>query len=197
MDRTIEVNGKKYSVKKRGTLAKTASARVRGSEITVSVPASLSREEGFHVYLELLGKITAKMAKRPEKFVENRPIEFQDGQEITLMGRKFAVSVKEARGERSSSARLAGETVEIFTAKGLDQEGKTRHVSNLVRRVISSALLPLLDARVRELNQKHFSFSLEKVFLKQQMTRWGSCSENGNVNLSFRLLFAPPEVLDS
>jgi len=36
-----------------------------------------------------------------------------------------------------------------------------------------------------------------KIFFKNAKSRWGSCSEAGNINVSTRLLFAPDEVLES
>lgn len=36
-----------------------------------------------------------------------------------------------------------------------------------------------------------------RVTIRAQRKRWGSCSENGNLNFNCLLLLAPPEVLDS
>jgi len=35
-----------------------------------------------------------------------------------------------------------------------------------------------------------------RVFIKEQRSRWGSCSSAGNLNFNWRLAAAPPEVLD-
>ena len=35
----------------------------------------------------------------------------------------------------------------------------------------------------------------KKVFIKDQKTRWGSCSRQGNLNFNFRLVMAPDEIL--
>jgi predicted metal-dependent hydrolase len=36
----------------------------------------------------------------------------------------------------------------------------------------------------------------KKIFIKDQKTRWGSCSSKGNINYNFRLIMAPERVVD-
>ena len=38
--------------------------------------------------------------------------------------------------------------------------------------------------------------SYGKITLRQQKTRWGSCSSEKNLNFNWKLILAPPEVLD-
>lgn len=37
-------------------------------------------------------------------------------------------------------------------------------------------------------------YELNRVVIKEQMRRWGSCSTLGNINLNWRLIQAPPDV---
>ena len=46
----------------------------------------------------------------------------------------------------------------------------------------------------------HFSglygVSIRKVFIKNLTSRWGSCSQKGNLNFNYKLLFLPAEIAD-
>jgi predicted metal-dependent hydrolase len=42
-----------------------------------------------------------------------------------------------------------------------------------------------------------FGYRFERVSIRDQRTRWGSCSATGNLSFNWRLLMAPPSVLDS
>ena len=53
----------------------------------------------------------------------------------------------------------------------------------------------LLVARLEELAKKH-GFTYNRVFIRNQKTRWGSCSAKGNISLNYKLLFMPVELVD-
>ncbi len=37
---------------------------------------------------------------------------------------------------------------------------------------------------------------MKAITLRSQSSRWGSCSSSGNINYNWRLILAPPHVLD-
>lgn len=41
-----------------------------------------------------------------------------------------------------------------------------------------------------------YGFRYNRVFFKDQKTRWGSCSSEGNLNFNWRLILAPRKILD-
>ena len=53
----------------------------------------------------------------------------------------------------------------------------------------------LVHARLAHFNQ-FYQFSYNKVFIKSQRTRWGSCSSNANLNFNYRIITLPPALQD-
>ena len=49
--------------------------------------------------------------------------------------------------------------------------------------------------RLNELSEKH-DFNYNKVFIRNQKTRWGSCSARNNISLNMKLVRLPGEMID-
>lgn len=52
-----------------------------------------------------------------------------------------------------------------------------------------------LPPRLAELAAQH-GFSYKRVFIKNNVSNWGSCSSLGNINLNLRLVELPAELQD-
>ena len=52
-----------------------------------------------------------------------------------------------------------------------------------------------LPPRLAELASQH-GFTYNKVFIKNNVSNWGSCSSLKNINLNLRLVTLPPELRD-
>jgi len=58
-----------------------------------------------------------------------------------------------------------------------------------------TAALKLVQERINYINS-HYKFEYKNVSVKNQRTRWGSCSKRGNLNFNYKILFLKPEEQD-
>jgi len=52
-----------------------------------------------------------------------------------------------------------------------------------------------LSRRLKYLAEKH-GFTYNRVFIRNQRTRWGSCSQKNNISLNMKLVRLPGELMD-
>jgi predicted metal-dependent hydrolase len=53
----------------------------------------------------------------------------------------------------------------------------------------------LVKERIGELN-RFYDFGFNRIAIRDQKTRWGSCSSQNNLNFNYRILFLPDDLVD-
>ena len=93
-------------------------------------------------------------------------------------------------GEIDSFLRdLKNEFPDVFKPdppKEKKKSSQTEHAQKL--KMILEEKLPRFAGKLQ--------VSYNRVFIKNQRTRWGSCSVQGNLNFNWRLALVPPDVVD-
>jgi predicted metal-dependent hydrolase len=69
--------------------------------------------------------------------------------------------------------------------------GDRAQIERWYRRMARDEVVPRLDEAVASLGVSYASLRIAN-----QRTRWGSCSTTGSMSFNWRLLLAPPEILD-
>lgn len=79
--------------------------------------------------------------------------------------------------------------------KNLKKMPKIRHYSDEEIKQIRAKAKQYLPLRTEFLAKKH-GFKCGKVSLRNQKTRWGSCSAQNNISLNIALVLLKPELID-
>lgn len=117
------------------------------------------------------------------------PIPLPDEIHLAALGECWIVRYRKTAG-RSVQARSNGSG--ILTVSGRVEDG--REVMLGLRRWLVRQTRVSLVPWLNELSaQADLPFGA--IFVRGQRTRWASCSSKGNINLNYRLLFLPPDVV--
>ena len=82
--------------------------------------------------------------------------------------------------------------------KHLDKMERLEHEAQVIKKnhpIDRVEARKYLVARLNQLSEK-YGFTYNKVFVKNQKTRWGSCSGKNNINLNMNLVRLPQELID-
>ena len=126
--------------------------------------------------------------------------------ERSRQAKHLSLSVRPYKGARVAvpfgvsfaSAEMFARSKTSWLKKHLDRmallEKEASALSNSKPIHQAAARKHLID-RLNFLSQK-YGFNYNKVFIKNQKTRWGSCSGKNNINLNISLVRLPDELID-
>lgn len=181
--KTIEVAGRVLSlILKRNVRCKRMVLRLTpdGAGVALTLPLRLSLAEAMRFAETSKPWIATHLAKRAPT------VAFQDGANVLLEGKLHALK---ATGGRRGLVNHDLQQLEIHVP------GELAHVPR--------RLTDWLKARAKDkLTEASTTYAAamqakyKKITVRDQKSRWGSCSATGDLSYSWRLILAPPEVLD-
>lgn len=164
----------------RSSRARRASLRVdpAGRRIVLTAPLRMARGTALGFAQAQAGWIAARLKRLPAR----RP--FADGVDFPLFGEPRRIR---HRSEMRGTVWCEG--AEIHVA------GRPEHLPRRLRDWLTAELrgrlVPLVQAKAARVER-----SVKRITLRDSRSRWGSCGPDGTLSFSWRLVFAPPEVLD-
>lgn len=146
--------------------------------------------------IEWFRQWAARMIQKNDSLVEQfNGRTFRDGEELRVGERRYRLQLR-FEDRKTHSARLRDGVIYLDLNQQSVGPALSKAIRTLLSRIVGQDFLPAITRRVHELNERHFQKKIKGVRLKYNHSNWGSCSRTGNINLSTRLLFAPPDVVD-
>lgn len=117
-------------------------------------------------------------AKHPE------PKQYISGETFMFLGNAYSLEI--AKGQKKPL---------VLEATFRLSESAQSNARSIFERWYRAQAKQILNDRVHSYANQH-GFQYRKIGITSARTRWGSCSPNGSLNFSWRLVMAPMEMVD-
>lgn len=151
-----------------------------GAGFVMTMPKRAKLEDAEDFARRSMGWIRSARAKQ-----QHRP-EIADGATVTLRGVGYRIV---------ATGKVRGLVIEDPVAKLLHVPGGPSHMERRLKEWMKAEAAHALEIAT----QKYaiaMGATFKKITVRDQRSRWGSCSSDGTLSYSWRLILAPPLVLD-
>ena len=158
--------------------------------IRVYAPKAMRLRDVDDMVRQRADQLLAMLREVEARLEENRqshPV--SDGSGLLIEGTRRVLRLH--RGARRTGRLMDGEYHLTLPDPDSDAE---------VRAAIRATLSPMALGRIRERLEYYIprvgAGAPGRVTIREQKSRWGSCSRKGNLNFNWKLIMAPPQCLD-
>ena len=109
--------------------------------------------------------------------------------QVSILGKQYNVEVSSKKFLKDRVV-FADSTITIFLS-----EDNSKHPKIIFEKWIREYARKVITDRTKFLANQ-FGFKFNKISIREQSTRWGSCSSEKNLNFNWKLVMATPEILD-
>jgi predicted metal-dependent hydrolase len=180
MNYSITINGETLPVlvrKRRGSRRFVIRYQPLAHAISLTLPSYASIKQGLRFIQEKHFWIERQISRKPTS------VPFCDGQVIPVLGKNYTLKHAGGRG----LVRIDGENILV--------PGDAQFMSRRVREWLK-AQARLEITKLSQDKSARIGVRVKKISLRDTTSRWGSCSHDGNLSFSWRLVLAPYEVLE-
>lgn len=120
--------------------------------------------------------------------------DWESGERVLYRGKKYNIRIFPHK-EQITSVNFNGKRFEIFVNETAGENDRKTLIENAFRRWYMRTAYESLKERLGYFC-KITGLTYNTMKIKEQKTRWGSCSKKGNLNFNWKLIMSPQWVID-
>lgn len=168
-----------------------------GLQLVLPSNVSLSREYIENILYQKY-KWILNALERLEYYEQNPepPRLFEMGEDKLFLGQVYKLELQFQ--PHCQGAQVLGKTAAVLVVEvqeGLNNANETRAIYSALMQWYQDQAKRYITQRTAEL-ASIYGFQYNMLRIRDQKTRWGSCSGKGNLNFNWRLIMAPPSIID-
>ncbi len=149
--------------------------------VRLVVPPNISAKRAREFVFDNEKWIRDKISELPKN------IDFTNGQKIPIFGKELIINIDFDSSHKRTSINLCDKYINVYTNK----DDPSNRIARFLKEHAKQGLTKLAK-------EKAFASGkiIKSIQLRDTKSRWGSCSNDGRINFSWRLIFAPYEAMD-
>lgn len=197
LETSLNIQGTIIPYKERkSSRSKQLSLRVDYEKVTVVAPKRATAREIREFVKANQDWILAHWKKLLEmqRQIPNRL--YQDGEILSVLGQAYKLKILKT-DQKMIALRFYHEEkiIEIRLPEGLATEYQTEAIREILEKGLKRKARDVFQTKLKTFSIQ-MGVSYNSFRLKEQRTRWGSCSSKGNINLNWRVILAPEQIVD-
>jgi predicted metal-dependent hydrolase len=191
----LEVEGVKFKLNIYYENRRSSRASFGVKSINIRIPYFLTRNQKEKELNKLKNWVIKKISQNIEHFQKQKERVYHHDEHFQIGDHEYILKIKH-KDKKTGASKLIQNEIHILLPKGLSEKKEQAEISSLLSQAVGRERLPALKERINHLNNRHFQGHVNKISFRHQKARWGSCTSQGNISISTRLLFAPDDVLE-
>jgi len=120
--------------------------------------------------------------------------EWNGTEKVLLKGNEYSVFIHNCQGD-DIIVKFDGIKFQVQAGTDLSGDDRKRSIEIALKKVFVKIARETINERL-SFYSRIIGVTYNDVRIKEQKTRWGSCSKKGNLNFNWRIIMAPPWVTD-
>ena len=172
-----------YITLKRSKRARRLALRLDPKDRTfhLVIPSGMSLKRAQRFAEEHDSWMVERLNELPE------PVPFEDGSILPILGQDRRIHIFYDNTLRTTSINLKFKELIVTTNK----EDPAARIERYLKKLAKEELFSLSQDKAEQIGE-----AVTGVTVRDTKSRWGSCSTDGNLSYSWRLIFAPKEAFD-
>lgn len=166
----------------------------RNGEVTVAVPFYINEKQIREIIQKKTDWIVKKVSEARERNSNTIFREFVNGEKLLYLGKEYTLAIVE-KDLSKAEVHMQDDAISVYITQKLSEESRKQAIKETLIKWYRQRFTEIVKERIEK-----YSLQLKvtpyKVVIKNQKTIWGSCSKKGNINLNWRLVMAPIDIID-
>jgi predicted metal-dependent hydrolase len=195
MSKALDSGKIKYEIVRSNRKTVAIQLREDGS-IKVSAPFSVTKNQIDEIIEEKLSWILKKQEEL-KRIQRERNVyrKFEDGEKISYLGKEYILKIIKTEEDVRPKVVIDNHYMVIYISEKFIGEDARGNIRNVIKKWLVERFRDIAAEKIKKYSIL-IGVNPTKITIREQKTRWGSCSSKGSINLNWKLVMAPMEVID-